>query len=183
MPFRLIALLLVCLLPSFASARDWQVDAAKSTLSFKGKYQNEGFSGKFAKFDATIAFDEADPARDKFDVKVAVASVQTESSERDDTLKSDDFFDAEKYPQAHYLTESFAKGSDGALEASGTLTIRNVSKPVMLKVKFAASGAGATLDVDTTLNRLDFGLGAGPDWADIGTEVPVHGHLVLSAKQ
>ena len=183
MPFRCLPVLLaVLLVPALASAREWQVDAAKSSLTFKGAYQNEAFNGKFGKFDAVIAFDEADPAQDRFDVKVAVASVATESSERDDTLKSDDFFDAAKYPQAHYVTESFAKGSDGALAAKGTLTIRNVSKPVTLKVKFAASGNGATLDVDTTLKRLDFGLGAGPDWADIGKDVPVHGHLVLTSK-
>jgi polyisoprenoid-binding protein YceI len=177
-----VLLLLALLMPSLAGARDWQVDAAKSSLTFKGAYQNEAFNGKFVKFDAAISFDEADPAQDKFDVKVAVASVQTESSERDDTLKSEDFFDSAKFPQAHYVTVSFAKASDGGLEAKGTLTIRTVSKPVTLKVKFAGSGNGATLDVDTTLNRLDFGLGAGPDWADIGKDVPVHGHLVLTAK-
>jgi hypothetical protein len=49
-------------------------------------------------------------------------------------------------------------------------------------VKFAANGHSATLDVDTTLNRLDFGLGAGGDWSDVGKEVPVHGHLELTAK-
>ncbi len=177
------ALLLPALLTPFsASARDWQVDAAKSSLTFKGTYQNEPFAGRFAKFEAAIAYDDRDPAQDRFDVKVDIASVQTESSERDDTLKSEDFFDAAKFPQARFVTESFAAGSDGTMQARGTLTIRNVAKAVTLKVRFAASGSQATLDVDTTLNRLDFALGAGPDWADIGKDVPVHGHLVLTGK-
>ena len=51
-----------------------------------------------------------------------------------------------------------------------------------LAVKFAESGDTATLDVDTTLKRADFDLGNGDDWADIGAEVPVHAHLVLTAK-
>ena len=175
------AILPALLIPVAASARDWQTNAVKSALMFKGSYQNEAFNGRFARFTAAIAYDESDLAKSRFDVKVDIASVQTESSERDDTLKSEDFFDAPKYPQAHFVTESFAKGADGAVEAKGTLTIRTVSKPVTLKVKFAATGDGATLDVDTTLNRLDFGLGAGSDWSDIGKDVPVHGHLVLTA--
>jgi len=49
-------------------------------------------------------------------------------------------------------------------------------------VKFAASGDSATLDVDATLNRLDFGLGTSSDWSDIGKDIAVHGHLVLTGK-
>ena len=174
-------LLLALLLPAAAFARDWQVDAAKSTLSFKGTYQNEGFDGRFRKFEATIAYDAADPTKSKFDVTVDLTSVDTGSSERDDTLTTADFFDTSKTPKAHFVTESFAKSGD-AVEAKGNLTIRNKSRPVTLAVKFAESGDTATLDVDTTLKRADFDLGNGDDWADIGAEVPVHAHLVLTAK-
>jgi polyisoprenoid-binding protein YceI len=172
---------LALLLPAAAFARDWQVDAAKSTLTFKGTYQKEAFDGKFKKFDATIAYDAADPAKAKFDVTVDLASVDTGSSERDDSLATADFFDTSKTPKAHFVTESFAKNGD-VVEAKGNLTIRNKTKPVTLSVKFAESGNTATLDVDTTLKRADFDLGNGGDWADIGPDVPVHGHLVLTAK-
>jgi polyisoprenoid-binding protein YceI len=181
MPRRYLLPLLI-LLPLTSNARDWQVDAAQSALTFKGTYQNGPFEGKFKKFDAAIAFDENDPGKDRFDVKVDVASVDTQSGERDDTLRTADFFDAAKYPQAHFVTQSFAKAADGGLEAQGSLTIRDKSKPVTLKVKFTPAGDKATLDVDATLNRLDFGLGTGSDWADIGKDVQVHGHLVLSGK-
>ena len=165
-----------------AAARDWQTDAAKSTLTFKGAYQGEGFDGRFRKFDAAVSYDEADLAKAKFDVKVDVASIDTTSEERDDSLKGDEFFDPKKFPQAHFVTTSFAKGADGSVVAQGTLTIRDQSKPVTLRVKFAASGDKATLDVDTVLKRLDFGLGLGKDWADVGADVPVHGHLLLTGK-
>ena len=174
-------LLLALLLPAAAFARDWQVDAAKSTLSFKGTYQDEGFDGRFRKFEATIAYDAADPTKSKFDVTVDLTSVDTGSSERDDTLATADFFDTSKTPKAHFVTESFAKSGE-AVEAKGNLTIRNKSRAVTLAVKFAESGDTATLDVDTTLKRADFDLGNGDDWADIGAEVPVHAHLVLTAK-
>jgi polyisoprenoid-binding protein YceI len=182
MSIRLLPLPLLLILPLAAQARDWQVDPAQSTLTFKGTYQSEAFEGKFKKFDAAISYDEADLAKSKFDVKVDVASVDTTSSERDDSLKGSDFFDPKKFPQAHFVTTAFAKAADGSVTAQGTLTIRDQTKPVTLKVKFVPNGDKATLDVDTTLKRLDFGLGTGKDWADIGADVPVHGHLVLGGK-
>jgi polyisoprenoid-binding protein YceI len=174
--------LLILLLPLTSQARDWQVDAGKSSLTFKGSYQNGSFEGKFGKFDATIAFDETDVAKDHFDVTVQVSSVDTQSAERDDTLRTGDFFDPAKFPQAHFVTQAFGKGADGGLEAKGTLTIRDQTKPVTLKVKFAANGNTATLDVDTTLNRMEFGLGTGKDWVDIAKDISVHGHLALTGK-
>jgi polyisoprenoid-binding protein YceI len=151
-------------------------------LTFQGTYQKQAFAGRFKKFDAAIAYDESDPSKDKFDVKVDVASIDTQSSERDETLKGGDFFDPKRYPQAHFVTASFAKAAEGSVTANGTLTIRNADKPVTLKVKFVANGDKATLDVDTTLKRTEFGLGLAKDWDDIGADVPVHGHLVLSGK-
>ena len=75
------------LLPLTAFARDWQVDPAQSTLTFKGTYQGESFDGKFKKFDATIAYDATDVGKSKFDVNVELTSVDTNSSERDETLR------------------------------------------------------------------------------------------------
>jgi polyisoprenoid-binding protein YceI len=165
-----------------ADARDWQVEAAKSSLAFKCSYAGEAFDGKFGKFTAAIVYDEADLANAKFDVSVDLASVDTQNSDRDDALAGADFFDSAKTPPAHFVTQAFAKAADGGVEAKGTLTIRGQSRPVTLKVHFAASGNSATLDVDTTLKRLDYGLGTSSDWNDIGKDVPVHGHLVLSPK-
>lgn len=170
------------LLPLAAHARDWQVDHAQSSLGFKGSYQGEAFDGRFKTFHATIAYDANDPASAKFDVAVDLASADTGSEERDETLEGGDFFDTAKFPKARFVTESFAKAADGSVEAKGKLTIRDRTQPVTLKVKFAESAGGATLDVDTVLKRADFGLGSGSDWADIGAEVPVHGHLILRAK-
>lgn len=165
-----------------AQARAWTVDAAQSTLGFKGVYQGDGFDGSFRHFDAMIHYDEADLAGSKFDVAIDLASADTDNGSRDDTLKGEDFFFTSKFPQAHFVTESFEKAADGSITAHGKLTIRDKTAPVVLAVKFAATGDTATLDVDTVLKRTDYDLGAGKDWADVGADVPVHGHLVLAAK-
>ena len=175
-------LLAILFCSATAQARDWSVDASKSTLGFKGTYQGEGFAGTFRKFDAKIRYDAADVTASSFDVDVDLASADTGSAERDDSLKGGDFFAVAKFPKAHFATQSFAKAADGSVSAQGTLTIRDQNRPVTLKVNFAANGDGATLDVDTVLKRADFGLGAGSDWTDVGADVPVHGHLVLTAK-
>ncbi len=167
-----------------AGARDWSTDAAASKLGFSGTYQNEKFEGQFKKFDAVISFDAADLSKAKFDVTVDVASVNTANEERDGSLKDKEFFDFAKFPKAHFVTSAFRKAADGSIEADGTLTVRDKSKPVTLKVKFSEAGDKATLDADTKLNRLDFDVGSG-DWKDtsiIGADVLVHAHLSLTAK-
>ncbi|HET9835731.1 MAG TPA: YceI family protein [Rhodanobacteraceae bacterium] len=169
------------LLPLAAFARVWKVDAAHSSLTFTGMYQGEQFEGRFKRFDAKIDYDPADLAQAKFDVTVDVASVDTANTERDQALPGKPFFDTAQFPKAHFVTTRFRKAANGQVLADGTLTLRGVSKPLTLAVKFAPHGNGATLDVQTTLKRLDFGIGSG-DWADtsmIGNEVTVHGHLLL----
>lgn len=170
---------LLALVPLSSTARDWQVARDQSTLKFTASYQGDAFTGQFGNFDATIAYDPDALDAARFDVTVTLGSVDTQSRERDQTLTSSDFFDTRKHPTARFVTTSFERSDDGKVLAHGTLDLHGVKKPVTLKVDFKPTGTGATLDVHTTLNRLDFGLGAGNDWVDIGKTVPVHGHLVL----
>ncbi len=177
-----MALIVLTLLPLAASARAWKVDPAHSALTFTATYQGEKFQGRFKRFDARIVYDPADPAHARFDVTIDIASVDTANTERDQALVAGDFFDTAKFPRAHFVTTRFRKGANGQVLADGTLSLRGVSKPVTLTVKFLQAGDGATLDVDTLLKRLDFAIGGG-DWADtsmIGNDVAVHGHLALT---
>ncbi|HET7359375.1 MAG TPA: YceI family protein [Rhodanobacteraceae bacterium] len=175
----ILSLLLLSSLSCAAWAKDWQVDAAHSTLGFTGQYQGDAFHGTFKRFGAKIRYDPANLATASFDVTVDLGSVDTQSSERDETLTGTDFFDIASTLQAHFVSRSFARGADGSVTAQGILTLHDVSKPVTLKVTFTPAGGGATLDVDATLNRLDFNLGSSNDWVDIGKTVAVHGHLQL----
>ena len=164
-----------------AWAQTWQVDAVHSTLTFTNTYQNVEYTGQFRHFEADIDYDPDDLAHAKFDVSVDITSLDTRNSERDHTALGADFFDATKFPKAHFVTTAFRKDAGGKVVADGVLTLRGVSKPVALTVVFALNGDTATLDVTAPLKRLDFGIGAG-QWADpsmIGDGVTVHGHLLL----
>ena len=167
-----------------AMAKSWQVDPAHSSLTFTNTYQGVEYSGQFRRFNAAIDYDPNDLAHAKFDVTIDITSLDTQNSERDHTALGADFFDAPKFPKAHFVTTAFHKAADGKVVADGVLTLRGVSKPVALAVSFKPNGATATLDVTTHVKRLDFGIGTG-QWADpsmIGDGVSVHGHLVLQAR-
>jgi polyisoprenoid-binding protein YceI len=183
---RAFALLLapaVALLPALAVATEWVVDPAGSTLSFSGTYQGESFGGKFERFDASITLDAADPAAGRIDVVVDVASATTGTQEIDAQLPAAEFFNSSKFPKAKFSSSAVHDG-DGGLVADGTLTIRDKTRPVALKLRFAPTAAGATLDADASVKRLAFDVGSG-EWADtsvIGDDVAVKAHLVLKRK-
>lgn len=174
----LLILLLLCI-PAVAMGKTWQVDQARSKLGFDGSFQGQAFHGQFKKFSADITFDPANLSAAHFDVRVDLASVDTQGSERDQTLTGSDFFAVAKYPQAHFVTQSFSKGADGKVIAHGTLTLRGISQPVDLTVDFKPGTNGATLDVSSDVARLDWKLGAGDDWNGISKQIHVRAHLLL----
>lgn len=176
-------LVLACALLALpAMAQSWRVDAARSTLGFTNTYQGVAYSGQFHKFITAIHYDPADLAHAQFDVTVDITSFDTQNSERDSTALGADFFDAAKFPKAHFVTTAFHPSANGQVTADGVLSLRGISKPVTLDVKFVPHGDTATLDVTAHVKRLDFDIGGG-QWADpsmIGLDVVVHGQLRLT---
>lgn len=178
----LSAVLLCSLAAAPAHAASYRADLKSSTLSFSSSYQGEAFTGRFSRFDTHIAFDPANLASSKFDVTITLASADTQSSERDDMLNGADFFNAGKMPVAHYAAAKFRSLGGNRFAADGVLTLRGVSKPVVLNFTWTP-GATAALIGDASVNRLDFGVGSG-EWADtatIGNAVKVHTALKLIA--
>ena len=168
---------------SVASAADWAQQEG-STLTFSGSAQGEAFEGGFRKFTADIRFDPANLDSARFDVSIQLASVDSANSERDDTLRSGEFFNVASTPEAHYLAERFEKVGDGYV-ARGELTLNGRTLAVPLHFQFKAEAGSATLDGKATLNRVDFNVGSG-DWADpsmIDTSVSVNTHLELKAAE
>lgn len=171
---------LLATVPAFATQYSVQPG---STLGFSGTFQGAAFDGEFKRFDASIAYDPADLAASKFEVNVDISSVDTGDSDRDGALPGEEFFDAANFPKARFVSTTFRKDGDQVI-ADGTLTIKDISKPISLKVDFTSSGNDATLAVTTKLDRGDFKIGTG-DYADtstIGADVSVNAKLKLAAK-
>jgi polyisoprenoid-binding protein YceI len=171
------------LLPALAGARDWQVDPGTSTLGFRAEAQGESFDARFGRFEARIRFDPAVPEAGRFEVEIALDSVDSRNSERDDLLAEAGFFDSRRSPRARWQAERIERLPDGRFRADGELTLRGVTRPVPLTFAWQPHADGATLAGGARIDRLAFGVGDG-EWADpelIGREVEVVTTLDLRA--
>ncbi|HET6805182.1 MAG TPA: YceI family protein [Frateuria sp.] len=181
---RLAPLLFCLLLPVAATATDYRVLQDQSTLAFTATFQGAPFQGNFAQWQAAIRFDPAHLAGSRFDVTVDTTSASTGDTDRDGALPGADFFNATRYPEAHYVATEFVRAGAQVI-AHGQLTLRGVAHPLDLTVTFARQPGGtALMDVTGTLKRLDYGVGGG-EYADtsvIGNAVTVNAHLALAPK-
>jgi polyisoprenoid-binding protein YceI len=173
--------LLISLLASSASlAADWRT-LPGSTLGFSASAQGESFDGRFTRFTPRIRFDPAKLADSRFDVAIDVASADTRNQERDEMLRSAEFFGAKKTPQARFLAQRFRALGGNRYAADGVLSLHGISKPVLLTFTWSG-GAQPVLAGEARLKRLDFGVGSG-DWADteeLPNEVKVKTRLLLA---
>ncbi|MDQ3617595.1 MAG: YceI family protein [Pseudomonadota bacterium] len=140
------------------------VQAPGSSLTFATRYQGEVFVGRLPGFTTRMIFDPRQLATARLDVTITLAGADTRNRERDDTLKGRDFFNVGKFPVARFSADTFRSLGGNQYAADGTLTLRGVSKPVTLNFTWTP-GASPVLNGKATVQRLDFGIGAG-DWAD-----------------
>ncbi len=176
----IFALLVVGSTPTLAA--DWKTDAATSRLEFVASAQGSDFKGRFRKFTPRIRFDPANPAAASFDVSIDLASVDTRNAERDQTLPGADLFWTQKYPRARFTaTGCSALPAAGRFQCQGTLALRGKSRKLAFPFTWKGDSRTARLNSSVTLNRLDYGIGAG-EWADpatIGHRVNVKIALLL----
>ena len=158
-----------------APAPNWAVDAANSKLGFRGAMNGDAFNGVFHRWSAQIAFDPKNLAGSKAVVSVDVASAVTGDADRDQAMPTADWFSAQTQPKATFVATAFKDLGGGKYQASGNLTIRGVSKPVVLPFTLAISGDTARMNGSLVLNRTAFGIGQG-QWKTgdvVATEVTV----------
>jgi polyisoprenoid-binding protein YceI len=114
----------------------YKIDAAHSDILFKVKHlMITTVTGNFKSFDATLTAEAEDFSDAQISFTADVNSIDTRSEQRDGHLKSDDFFNAEKFPELKFTSTSFSKNGDGYV-LKGDLTIRDITKPVELKAEF-----------------------------------------------
>jgi len=144
------------------SAPRW-VQAAGSSLTFTFDQVGAASKGSFKQFSTELVYDEKSPTTGRLNVKVQIASIDTQDQERNETLATADLFDTQKFPTAQYTTSSFARTAGGGLEAVGKLTLRGVTHDLRLPLKIMPNASGLELSGATAIKRLDYGVGQG-DW-------------------
>jgi polyisoprenoid-binding protein YceI len=171
--------------PALASPR-WTIEDG-SAIRFVATQEGAPVEGGFQTFAAEIAFDPDDLAASQVTVAIDVASVATGHKDRDATLRSAAFFDVETWPRATFVSDELRHLGGDRYEARGRLTIRDVTREVVLPFALTiADGGGARharAAAELTVSRLEFGVGQG-EWAStktVGEDVVVRIEIAASA--
>jgi polyisoprenoid-binding protein YceI len=143
----------------------YKIDPMHSEITFKVKHlMITNVTGSFQQFDATVEANEDDFSDAKISFEADVNSISTNNAQRDEHLKSADFFAADEFPKLQFSSTSFTKKSSDSYSLKGDLTIKGIAKPVELAVAYGGNMTDfygqnkAGFDISGKINRSDFGL-------------------------
>ena len=153
-------------LPASAGTTTWQIDPQHSSAQFAVTHlMISTVRGEFHGVKGTVVLDDQDITRSTVNVTIDATSVDTREPARDNHLKSPDFFDAAKYPSMTFKSTKVEQVSPGELKVTGDLTIRGVTKQVVLNVdgpktpiKDPWGLQRSAVSATTKINRQDFGV-------------------------
>ncbi|MFH1700874.1 MAG: YceI family protein [Candidatus Zixiibacteriota bacterium] len=148
-----------------ARAQTWSLDQAHSTIGFSVRHLVISKStGQFHDYSGKVEFDGSGVENGSVDITIQVASIDTENEDRDKHLKSADFFDVDKFPVMTFKSKKITPVKDGSFSISGDLTIKDITKEVMLGCEFNGTiddpwgNKRAGFTAETTINRQDFNV-------------------------
>ncbi|WP_299876588.1 YceI family protein [uncultured Cocleimonas sp.] len=164
-----------------AQAADYAFDKKGAHQFVQFRVQHLGYSwlyGRFNDFDGNFSYDAEQPEKAKVSVKIDTSSVDTNHAERDKHIRSDDFLNVDKFPEATFTSTSF----DGKT-LKGDLTLHGVTKPVDIAIEKIGEGEDpwggyrAGFEGRTTFKMADFGIkkDLGPKSADVEMILSVEG--------
>ncbi len=157
-----------------SQAAEWRGDERTGNLQFTAMQAGATFTSAFGRFRVRFDFDEAKPAAGRLDVTVETGSVDTADVERDEILRSRDFFWCAQYPEAVFRAEKFERDGTG-WRARGELALRGMTRPVFVRFELTPGPAQLAMKGTADLRRLEFGVGQG-EWSStewVGDEVGV----------
>ena len=146
-------------------ASTWQLDAAHANVEFAVRHlMISTVKGRFGDIAGAITLDPENPTSASVDVTLQTASIDTRQEQRDAHLRSGDFFDAEKWPTIKFHGNRVAGDTDSEFQLFGDLTIRDVTRPVILDVTKEGEGSDpwgnmrVAYSAKTKIDRRQFGL-------------------------
>ena len=147
-----------------ASSASYELDTSHSQIQFKVRHLGiSSVIGHFSVFGGTLDFDPEAMDKGSVNVVIDAASIDTAEEKRDEHLRSGDFLNVAEFPELRFESTSVKSTADG-LEVSGNLTIRDVTRPVVLEAEFNGQAkdpwgnSRVGFEASTTINRTDFGL-------------------------
>lgn len=143
----------------------WQIDSSHSSIEFSVRHMMlSKVRGRFQEFEGTVQIDQENPSRSYAEGTVQVASVDTGSADRDNHLRTADFFEPDTYPTMHFRVTGIEPRAEGEYEVSGELTIKDTTRTVVWEVEDEGQGIDPWgnqrwgLSAETKIDRKEFGL-------------------------
>jgi polyisoprenoid-binding protein YceI len=143
---------------------DYALDVTHTRLGFTARHAMvTKVRGSFEEFEAKAHLDFEDPTKSTAEVTFQIASVATGQKQRDEHLRTNDFFDAPTYPTGHFVSTGVTKKGDD-YEMTGDLTLKGITKPVVLSWEFTGTAKDAYgtdragFEGKGTINRKDWGI-------------------------
>lgn len=152
--------------PLFVFATEtYKVDPVHSSILFRVKHLGISYVyGRFHNPSGTVKFDERAPENGLVTISAKVQDIDTGNTQRDDHLKSPDFFDAEKFPLISFKSRGTEQRDDDLYDVAGDMTVHGVTRPIIIVVEFTGSGkdprGGFRVGAESTFNikRSDYGM-------------------------
>lgn len=144
---------------------NYQIDNMHSGVSFKVKHlMISTVTGQFSEFNSTMVSEATDFSDAKINFDATINSISTNNTQRDEHLKSTDFFDAANHPKMTFVSDSMTSKGDSEYALSGILTIRGHAKPVVLNVQYEGKMVDPYgnekhgFEISGKISRKEFGL-------------------------
>ena len=151
--------------PTTATTTTWTVDPSHSNVEFAVKHlMISTVKGRFGDVKGTVQYNEANPAQSRVEIEIGIHSIDTRTEQRDQHLRSPDFFDVEKFPTMRFVSRRIEGDPNGEFKLIGDLTIRDQTREIVLDAEFQGrnrdpwGGERMGFEAKGKLNRKDFGL-------------------------
>lgn len=163
----ILALLAAADLPALGDTETFTFDKAHSLVGFRIRHFVSKVEGRFKDFDGTIWIDRANPSASKVELTIQAASIDTANENRDKDLRSDNFFDAAKYPTITFKSTKIEPKGKDVYDVTGEFTMHGVTRTIAVPVKHGGflkikGRTGMTektgFEINFPLNRKDFGI-------------------------
>lgn len=164
-------LLLLALLQTNAAApaspvptHKWAADPSHSAVGFRVRHLGISWvNGTFTQWTAELNYDPADPENATVTARIQAASIDTDNERRDNDLRSADYLATDSFPEITFVSTKVERGGEGRLRISGDLTMRGVTRPVVLDAEVGgvlttSRGRRTAFTATTSIKRQDFGV-------------------------
>lgn len=160
MKFLFTTILFTFLFYTHAWAQQWQPVSESSEISFKIKNFGINVNGNFSGVKGDVIFAEEDLPAARFDISIPANTINTGINQRDNHLRKEEYLDAEKYPELHFISTQVTASTDKEYHfVFGKLTIKDVTKEVSFPFKATKTDTGYIFEGTVTLNRRDYNVG------------------------